>query len=77
MDGDFFGGGGVVVPANCQSDKHDHLPGDSNYACQQALTRLMASIRKHYPQTCIHGIPAVDGLGRLVAAERGCMLHDQ
>ena len=31
MDGDFFGGGGwytTVVPVDCQSDKHDHLPGD-------------------------------------------------
>ena len=40
MDGDFFGGGGwytTVVPVDCQSDKHDHLPGDSNYACQRAL----------------------------------------
>jgi hypothetical protein len=53
VDGDFFGGGGAVVPADCQSDKHDHLPGDSNYACQQALTDLMATIREHAPQTCI------------------------
>jgi hypothetical protein len=53
VDGDFFGGGGAVVRADCQSDKHDHLPGDSNYACQQSLKRLMASIRKHHPQTVI------------------------
>ena len=26
-----------VVPVDCQSDQHDHLPGDSNYACQRAL----------------------------------------
>jgi hypothetical protein len=56
MDGDFFGGGGwytTVVPVNCQSDKHDHLPGDSNYACQRALAQLTASVREHYPDTYI------------------------
>lgn len=56
MDGDFFGGGGwytTVVPVDCQSDKHDHLPGDSNYACQKALDRLMATVREHYPDTYI------------------------
>jgi hypothetical protein len=61
IDGDFFGGGGAIVPVDCQSDKHDHLPGDSNYACQQALARLIASIREHYPQTCsIMGRPPMD-----------------
>lgn len=56
MDGDFFGGGGwytSVVPVDCQSDKHDHVPGDSNYACQRALGQLTASIRQRYPQTYI------------------------
>ena len=56
VDGDFFGGGGwytSVVPVDCQSDKHDHLPGDSNYACQRALAQLIASIRQHYPHTYI------------------------
>ncbi len=56
MDGDFFGGGGyytTVVPVKCPSDKHDHLPGDSNYACQRALAQLIESVRKHYPETYI------------------------
>ena len=53
MDGDFFGGAGVVFPANCRSDKHDHVPEYSEYACQQALTRLMGSIRQHCPRTSI------------------------
>jgi hypothetical protein len=61
VDGDFFGGGGAIVPADCQSDKHTHLPGDSNYTCQQALARLIGSIRKHYPQTCsVMGRPPMD-----------------
>jgi hypothetical protein len=49
MDGDFFGGGGAVVPVNCPSDQHDHLPGDSNYGCERALKRMMAKIREEYP----------------------------
>ena len=56
VDGDFFGGGGLfttIVRADCQSDKHDHLPGDSNYACQRALSQLMASLRRHYPHLYI------------------------
>jgi len=56
IDGDFFGGGGwftTTVPVDCQSDKHDHLPGDSNYACQRALVRLVESVRKHYPNAYI------------------------
>lgn len=55
-DGDFFGGGGwytTVVPADCQSDKHDHLPGDSNYACQRALAQLTARVRQRHPDTYI------------------------
>ena len=56
MDGDFFGGGGwytTVVPVDCQSDKHDHLAGDSNYACQRALAELTAAVRRHFPETYI------------------------
>ena len=53
MDGDFFGYAGMVVPADCQSDLHDHLPGDSNYACQRALNQLTASVREHYPDTYV------------------------
>ncbi len=53
VDGDFFGSGGwvtTVMPIKCRSDQHDHLPGDSNYACQRALAHLFASVRQHYPQ---------------------------
>jgi hypothetical protein len=53
MDGDFFGGGGIVIPVNCPSDHHDHLPGDSNYACERTLNRMMAEIRKAYPDSFI------------------------
>ena len=52
MDGSFFGDGGwytTIVPVNCASDRHDHLPGDSNYASQRALDRLIATVRRHYP----------------------------
>jgi hypothetical protein len=51
MDGDFFGGGGIVLPVDCPSDQHDHLPGDSNYACERTLNRMMAKIRETYPDT--------------------------
>jgi hypothetical protein len=56
IDGDFFGGPGnpsLVIPADCQSDKHDHLPGDSNYACQRALTRLTGAFRRQHPHIYI------------------------
>ncbi len=56
MDGDFFGTGGwytTVVPVKCRSDRHDHLPGDANYACQRALGQLIESVRGHYPNTYI------------------------
>ena len=52
IDGSFFGDGGwytSVVPVDCSSDGHDHLPGDSNYACQRALDQLIATVRKQYP----------------------------
>src|SRR5947209_968394 len=62
MDGDFFGSGGIVIPVNCQSDQHDHLPGDSNYACEQALNHMMARILQAYPHTYIGSMwrPAMD-----------------
>jgi hypothetical protein len=56
MDGSFFGDGGwftTIIPVDCASDQHDHLPGDSNYACQRALERLIAGVRRNYPQMYI------------------------
>ncbi len=53
MDGDFFGAGGIVALVDCPSDEHDHLPGDSNYACERALKRMMAKIREKYPNIFI------------------------
>ena len=56
IDGDFFGAGGwctSVIPVTCTSDQHDHLPGDSNYACQRALQGLIDTVRRHYPKTYI------------------------
>ena len=56
MDGSFFGHGGygkAFVPVNCPSDKHDHLPGDSNYACQRNLDRLMARVRRQDPEIVV------------------------
>jgi hypothetical protein len=52
MDGSFFGDGGwytTTIPVDCLSDKHDHLPGDSNYGCERALNRLISTVRKQYP----------------------------
>ena len=56
IDGDFFGTGGwytTVIPATCTSDRHDHLPGDSNYACQRALQQLIDNLRRHHPELYI------------------------
>ncbi len=56
MDGSFFGDGGwftTIIPADCASDQHDHLAGDSNYACQRTLDRLIARVRQSYPQMYI------------------------
>jgi hypothetical protein len=53
MDGDFFGGGGMVLPVNCPSFGHDHLPGDSNYACERALTRMISRVLREFPRTYI------------------------
>ncbi|MDD5521780.1 MAG: hypothetical protein PHI84_13265 [Kiritimatiellae bacterium] len=52
MDGSFFGDGGwytTVIPVDCASDMHDHLSGDSNYACQKALEQLFATVRQQCP----------------------------
>lgn len=56
MDGSFFGDGGwftTVIPVDCASDQHDHLPGDSNCACQRALDRLIAGVRQQSPDVFI------------------------
>jgi hypothetical protein len=56
IDGSFFGDGGWVtsiIPVDCASDQHDHLPGDSNYACQRALAQWIAEVRHRYPQLYI------------------------
>lgn len=56
IDGSFFGDGGwytSVVPVDCTSEVHDHLPGDSNYACQRSLAQLMAAVREAYPEMYI------------------------
>lgn len=52
MDGDFWGTGAyyhTTVPVTCTADNHRHLPGDSNYACQRALDRIIAEVRRAYP----------------------------
>jgi len=54
FDGDFFGSVGWACRVDCQSDKHDHLPGDSNYASQRAMDRLEATIHQRFPGTCIN-----------------------
>lgn len=51
MDGDFFGGGGIVRPVDCPSAGHDHLAGDATYASDLALSRLIADVRKAAPDT--------------------------
>jgi len=56
MDGSFFGDGGwytTMIPVDCASDQHDHLPGDSNYACERALNQLIASVRQQSPDIYI------------------------
>lgn len=52
MDGDFWGSGAyfhTTIPVTCISEGHQHLPPDSNYACQRALNRLTAEVRRAYP----------------------------
>jgi len=56
MDGSFFGDGGwftSIIPVDCASERHDHLPGDSNYACQRALAQWIAEVRRQYPREYI------------------------
>lgn len=56
MDGSFFGDGGwytSVVPVDCASDGHDHLPGNSNYVSQRALDRLISDVRQRHPNELI------------------------
>ena len=56
IDGSFFGHGGntyLTIPVNCSSDKHDHLPWDSEYACERALNILVQRIRQKYPEMFI------------------------
>lgn len=61
MDGDFFGGPGFVIPADCPSATHDHLPGDSNYACERALNRMFRQVREAYPEIHMeHARPGMD-----------------
>lgn len=49
IDGDFLGGPGIVRPADCPFSNHDHLPGDSTYACERNLTELARRLRERYP----------------------------
>lgn len=64
MDGDFWGTGAyfyTTIPVTCEADYHDHLAGDANYACQQALARLVSKVRQEYPdQYIIMCRPAMD-----------------
>lgn len=56
MDGDFWGSGAyyhTTLPVTCTSDRHDHLPGDANFACQRALDTLIAEVRRRYPKIFI------------------------
>jgi len=53
MDGDFFGGGGVITRVDCPGKDHDHLYGDATYACDRALRELIENIRKFKPDTYI------------------------
>jgi len=53
VDGDFFGGGGLVKPVSCSLANHDHLPGDSNYACERNLIEIARRLRDRYPNIYI------------------------
>lgn len=63
IDGDFFGSLGYAFRADCQSDKHEHLQGDSNYACQRALMQLQAAVRERFPETYISMARPTQDLG--------------
>lgn len=71
MDGDFVGGQGMAVPVDCPSAMHDHLAGDSTYACERALTRMTRQVREKYPASFILMCrPAMDlGVFSLEAAD--------
>jgi hypothetical protein len=52
IDGDFWGTGAyfhTTIPVTCMADNHRHLPEDSNYACQRAMDRIIAEVRRSYP----------------------------
>jgi hypothetical protein len=52
MDGDFWGTGAffhTTLPVTCMAENHEHLPGDSNYASQRRLDRLIAEVRRRHP----------------------------
>jgi len=56
MDGDFWGTAAyflTTIPVTCQADYHEHLAGDSNYACHKRLDQLYAKVRQHYPDIYI------------------------
>jgi hypothetical protein len=56
IDGDFWGTGAyfhTTVPVTCMAEDHDHLPGDSNYACQSRLDQMIAAVRRRRPDTYI------------------------
>lgn len=66
MDGHFIGlsySGRFNVPARCPSDAHDHLPGDAQYACMQALRDLVKRIRAARPNLVMQQYRPVMDLG--------------
>lgn len=65
MDGDFWGTDAYVnsvLPVTCKAENHEHLPGDSNYACQRRLAMLFAQVRTRHPAIYIGPMcrPAMD-----------------
>ena len=52
MDGDFWGSPAfidTILPVTCLAEGHDHLPGDSNDACQRRLADIIAEVRRRHP----------------------------